>query len=52
MIANLNDKGGYIRIVPMPGWVKNPIDEWPGQPESLQARCSRPSVNRSGALAF
>jgi integrase len=27
-IADLNGKGGHIRTVPMPDWVKRAIDEW------------------------
>ena len=30
MIADLHGKGGHIRTVPMPGWVKNAIDDWTG----------------------
>jgi len=28
VIADLNGKGGHIRTVPMPGWVKEAIDRW------------------------
>lgn len=28
VIADLNGKGGHIRTVPMPGWVKGAIDRW------------------------
>ncbi len=28
VIADLNGKGGHIRTVPMPEWVKRAIDEW------------------------
>jgi integrase len=28
VIADLNGKGGHIRTVPMPNWVKTAIDEW------------------------
>ena len=28
VIADLNGKGGHIRTVPMPNWVKTVIDEW------------------------
>lgn len=28
VIADLNGKGGHIRTVPMPEWVKKAIDEW------------------------
>jgi integrase len=28
VIADLNGKGGHIRTVPMPDWVKRAIDEW------------------------
>ncbi len=28
VIADLNGKGGHIRTVPMPGWVKDAIDRW------------------------
>jgi integrase len=28
VIADLNGKGGHIRTVPMPDWVKKAIDEW------------------------
>jgi site-specific recombinase XerD len=28
VIADLNGKGGHIRTVPMPGWVKRSVDEW------------------------
>jgi integrase len=28
VIADLNGKGGHIRTVPMPDWVKRSVDEW------------------------
>ena len=28
VIADLNGKGGHIRTVPAPDWVKRAIDEW------------------------
>lgn len=28
VIPDLNGKGGHIRTVPMPGWVKRALDEW------------------------
>ena len=28
VIADLKGKGGHIRTVPMPDWVKRAIDEW------------------------
>jgi len=28
VIADLNGKGGYIRTIPVPDWVKRAIDEW------------------------
>jgi site-specific recombinase XerC len=28
VIADLNGKGGHIRTVPMPDWVKMAIDQW------------------------
>jgi integrase len=30
VIADLRGKGGHIRTVPMPEWVKKAIDEWAG----------------------
>ena len=48
VIADLNGKGGHIRTVPVPDWVKKVIDEWTFPLDSLQAHCSEPSARRAG----
>jgi len=37
VIADLNGKGGHIRMVPMPDWVRRAIDEW-AVPAGLTSR--------------
>jgi integrase len=44
VVADLHGKGGRIRTVPMPAWVKNAIDEWPA---SLQNPLFR-AINKAG----
>jgi integrase len=46
VIANLNAKGGHIRTVPMPDWVKRGSTDGPRLPESHQAPCFEPSTRR------
>jgi integrase len=49
VIADLNGKGGHIRTVPMPDWVKRSIDEW----AALAAITSGPlfrAINKAGRV--
>jgi Site-specific recombinase XerD len=46
VIADLNGKGGHIRTVPMPDWVKRSVDEWAALAALHQARCFEPSTRR------
>src|SRR6516162_7870824 len=41
-IVDLIGKGGHIRTVPIPDWVKAALDEWPARLESVRARYSEP----------
>jgi integrase len=48
VIADLNGKGGHIRTVPMPRWVKTQSTNGQCLLHSLQAHCSEPSTRRAG----
>src|SRR5262249_32653476 len=50
VIADLNGKGGHIRTVPMPDWVKRSVDEW----AALAAIISGPlfrAINKAGRVS-
>jgi site-specific recombinase XerD len=49
IIADLIGKGRHIRMVPMPSWVKNAIDEWTAKAEIAEGNVFR-RVNRQGAI--
>jgi site-specific recombinase XerD len=48
-IVDLVGKGGHIRTVPVPGWVKNRIDEWT-QASRTVSGCLFRSINKSGSV--
>jgi hypothetical protein len=47
VIADLNGKGGHIRTVPMPDWVKRAIDEWT-VPAGLTSGPLFRAINKAG----
>ena len=47
VIADLNGKGGHIRTVPMPDWVKRAIDEWTA-PAELTSGPLFCAINKAG----
>jgi integrase len=49
VIANLNGKGGHIRTVPMPDWVKMAIDQWTVPASILSGTLFR-SINKAGRV--
>ena len=49
MIADLNGKGGQIRTVPMPDWVKMAIDQWTVPASILSGTLFR-SINKAGRV--
>ena len=49
VIADLNGKGGHIRMVPMPDWVRRAIDEW-AVPAGLTSRPPVPSHQKGGPV--
>jgi site-specific recombinase XerD len=49
VIANLVGKGGHIRTVPVPGWVKSGIDEWMTAAEITTGTLLR-SINKAGRI--
>jgi site-specific recombinase XerC len=53
VIADLIGKGGHIRTIPMPDWVKAGIDAWMAPPGSRMAFCSGQSTKlvESGVAA-
>src|SRR5712692_5555815 len=45
VIADLVGKGGHVRTVPLPAWVKSAVDAWTGPRRlSRTARCSERSI--------
>ena len=48
-IVNLVGKGGHVRTVPMPDWVKKRIDEWLQESETASGRLFR-SINKNGVV--
>jgi integrase len=49
VIANLVGKGGHIRTVPVPGWVKSGIDEWMTAAKITTGTLLR-SINKAGRI--
>ena len=49
VIADLNGKGGHIRTVPMPDWVKRAIDEWTVSAGLTSGSLFR-AINKAGRL--
>jgi integrase len=49
VIADLNGKGGHIRTVPMPDWVKMAIDQWT-VPASIPSGTLFRSINKAGRV--
>jgi site-specific recombinase XerC len=47
-IVDLVGKGGHVRTVPMPGWVKDSVDQWLAAAELKQGRIFR-AVSRHGS---
>jgi integrase len=47
VIADLNGKGGHIRTVPVPDWVKKVIDEWT-VPAGLTSAPLFRAINKAG----
>ena len=47
VLANLNGKGGHIRTVPVPDWVKTAIDLWT-TPASIISGTLFRSINKAG----
>jgi site-specific recombinase XerD len=48
-IVDLVGKGGHVRTVPVPGWVKSRIDEWAQTSGITSGRLFR-SINKSGVV--
>ena len=49
VIANLVGKGGHIRTVPIPLWVKQAVDAWTESAPIASGRVFR-SINRAGKI--
>ena len=49
VIADLNGKGGHIRTVPVPDWVKMAIDQWT-IPASIISGTLFRSINKAGRV--
>src|SRR5947199_3852727 len=49
VIADLVGKGGHIRTVPVPRWVKNALDVWTEAAQITQGRVFR-SINKAGRI--
>ena len=49
VIADLVGKGGHVRTVPIPTWVKSTVDAWTAAAAITTARCSERSI-RPGVL--
>ncbi len=49
VIADLIGKGGHVRTVPMPNWVKAAIDSWTTATQIKEGRIFR-SINRAGRV--
>ena len=49
VLADLNGKGGHIRTVPVPDWVKTAIDQW-AIPASIISGTLFRSINKAGRV--
>ena len=49
VIADLHGKAGHIRTVPIPFWVKQPLDRWTEASEIEDGRLFR-AINKSGKI--
>ena len=49
VILDLIGKGGRVRTVPMPGWVKDAVDEWICSAEITEGRLFR-AIRKNGVL--
>jgi integrase len=49
MIADLVGKGGHIRTVPIPTWVKTPVDAWTAAAEITHGPVFR-AINKTGRV--
>lgn len=49
VIADLIGKGGHIRTVPIPSWVKTAVDAWTASGEITEGRVFR-SINKAGKI--
>jgi integrase len=49
VIADLIGKGGHIRTVPVPEWVKTAVDAWTEASEATQGRVFR-AINKAGKI--
>lgn len=49
VIADLVGKGGHIRTVPIPLWVKRAVDSWTGSAQITTGRVFR-SINKAGRI--
>jgi integrase len=49
VLAHLNGKGGHIRTVPVPDWVKTAIDQW-AIPASIISETLFRSINKAGRV--
>jgi integrase len=47
VLADLNGKGGHIRSVPVPEWVKTAIDQWAIPASIISGRCFDRSTRRA-----
>jgi hypothetical protein len=39
-IVDLVGKGGHIRTVPVPDWVRTELEDWPAQRQLVEGGCS------------
>ena len=49
VLADLVGKGGHIRTVPIPFWVKNAVDSWTEAAQITTGRVFR-SINKAGKV--
>ncbi len=49
MIADLVGKGGHVRTVPIPGWVKDAVDAWTAAVDITHGRVFR-AINKAGRV--
>jgi hypothetical protein len=49
VIADLVGKGGHVRTVPIPTWVKSAVDAWTGAAHITDGRIFR-AINKAGCV--